>query len=246
MKNIQVIPNYLASVGDTRIKKKDGYLIAIKDIKETEILISIGFNKDLKFEKDFYSLKNVEINVYEKFIKKSILFKDILIDLLKYRNIKKSFMNIIYLYSYLSFFRSKKKHFKKYVGNEILDDNWKIKNEYITIKEIFKIHKSNNIFLKIDFQGSEYRLLDEILRNQNRISGLVITFRWCDLHLNKINNFVKNFKLNLLSIKPNKDEVVLFKNKFYTSLKLSFSKKESKSKFYGDNTLLNLVLNSNT
>lgn len=245
MKNIQKIPNYLVYLGNKSIKKEDGYLIAIKDIKETEILISIGVNKDLKFEKDFYSLKNLEINVYDKFIKKSILLKDILIDLFKYRKIKKSFRNIIYFFSYLFFFRDKKKHFKKYVGNEILSDNWKIKDEYITIKDIFKKHKSNNIFLKIDFQGSEYRLLDEILHNQNRICGLVITFRWCDIHLNKINNFVKNFKLNLLNIKPNKDEVVLFENTYFTSLKLTFSKKELRSKFYGDNTLLNLVLNSN-
>ena len=60
------------------------------------------------------------------------------------------------------------------------------------------IHKP--LFLKIDIEGSEYRILDDLIRYQDKITGLVIEFHNIDLHIEKILNFLKNFKLNLVHI----------------------------------------------
>ena len=56
------------------------------------------------------------------------------------------------------------------------------------------------LLLKIDIEGSEYRLLDEIISNQNFLSGLIIEFHDVDLNLNKINEFIENFSLSLSHI----------------------------------------------
>ena len=55
---------------------------------------------------------------------------------------------------------------------------------------IFERIKSNKIFLKIDIEGSEYRILDDLIRYQDLIKGLVIEFHNIDLHMEKILNFI--------------------------------------------------------
>ena len=55
-------------------------------------------------------------------------------------------------------------------------------------------------FFKIDIEGSEYRILDDIIKFQDLISGLVIEFHDIDNHKEKIINFIKNFKLILCHI----------------------------------------------
>ena len=64
-------------------------------------------------------------------------------------------------------------------------------NALIDINQILKNTLSNNIFLKIDIEGFEYRILDQILINQDKIQGLVIEFHNCDLFEDKIIKFIK-------------------------------------------------------
>ena len=60
-----------------------------------------------------------------------------------------------------------------------------------------------NIFLKIDIEGHEYRILDDILKIQNNIIGLAIEFHDVDLHLKRIEDFIKKFKLKIIHIHIN-------------------------------------------
>ena len=62
---------------------------------------------------------------------------------------------------------------------------------------------NNNIFLKIDIEGSEYRILDEIIKNQEKIIGIVIEFHDFDYHKNIIYDFCKKLNLDLTHIHPN-------------------------------------------
>jgi hypothetical protein len=43
---------------------------------------------------------------------------------------------------------------------------------------------SKNIFLKIDIEGSEYLFLQDIIANEERITGMVIELHDVDIHLN--------------------------------------------------------------
>ena len=58
-------------------------------------------------------------------------------------------------------------------------------------------------FLKIDIEGSEYEILQDIISFSNYINALVIEFHDVHLNLNKITNFIENIDLKLIHVHPN-------------------------------------------
>ena len=61
-----------------------------------------------------------------------------------------------------------------------------------------------DIFLKIDIEGAEYRILEDILNIESDLVGMIIEFHDVDLHIKRIENFIKNLKfLKLIHIHPN-------------------------------------------
>ena len=76
--------------------------------------------------------------------------------------------------------------------------------ETITFDEILLLSKINsNFFLKIDIEGSEYRILDDLINNSKSIVGIAIEFHDVDLHLEKISNFIEKIDLDLVHIHAN-------------------------------------------
>ena len=169
-----------------------GYLIGENSLNNAETLISFGIEDNWKFEKEFKIINNKsEINCYDD---KSIL---------KYL-IKKLVTEIIFLPYYFRL------NFIKYLKN--IFDFIKVKKTinffqkkifYGDLEEILNNTKSNNIFLKIDIEGSEYRILEEIIKNQSKIIGLVIEFHDFDYHEDHIYAFCKRLNLCLIHIHPN-------------------------------------------
>ena len=79
------------------------------------------------------------------------------------------------------------------------------------------------IFLKIDIEGSEYRILDEIIENQDLFTGIAIELHDVDLHLDKIEQFIKNLKMELVHIHPQNPAFVT-KDHIPTQIELTFAK----------------------
>lgn len=90
--------------------------------------------------------------------------------------------------------------------------------------EIFKEVGNDRIYLKIDIEGSEYRLLNTIVKYQNKITGIVMEFHDCDLHQNKIKKFIDQLDLNLVHIHANNWGPLELDTYFPTVLELTFSK----------------------
>ena len=57
-------------------------------------------------------------------------------------------------------------------------------------------------------EGSEYRCLEAIILNQEKICGLAIEFHDVDLHLDKINYFIKKLNLTLIHVHANNSSPV--------------------------------------
>jgi hypothetical protein len=169
-----------------------GYLIGENSLKKSETLISFGINDDWRFEKEFKTYNiHAKIQCYDD---KPIL---------KYL-IHKFFSEIIFLLYH------RRSCFIKYFKNilEFLKIRKKIfffqkKIFYGDLNLILTNISDNNIFLKIDIEGSEYRVLNEIIENQKRIIGIVIEFHDIDYHRNKIIDFCKRLELKLIHIHPN-------------------------------------------
>ena len=63
--------------------------------------------------------------------------------------------------------------------------------------------------MKIDIEGSEYRLLKDIVKNKNVINGLIIEFHELDLHLDKVSNFVKELDFKVTHVHANNFDRVI-------------------------------------
>jgi hypothetical protein len=188
-----------------------GYLIGKKSLINTKILLSIGIANNWRFEKDFI-LKNKKADLvcYDNQLSLIYLFKYIYINFIKIFNFnfKNFFCSIRNLFDFLFFL--KKYYTKKFIFGE-------------DFNKIIKNLKKNQIFLKIDIEGNEYRILNEIIKFQNKLSGLVIEFHNIDVHMIQIINFIKKFKLKLIHIHPNNySEVSYDKNPL--TIEITFEK----------------------
>jgi FkbM family methyltransferase len=167
-----------------------GYLCGLNSVRMSKNLISLGVFDDISFEKNFRKLNNnCKINFYDKYVDNvfwlKILWKNLGLSIFK--------LNPLFflrsLFKYVDFYNFVKKN--------------KFYRKTIDFNSVNKILKKNKTFLKIDIEGSEYRVLQEIIKHQKKIIALVIEFHDVDLNLEKINDFIKKFKLTLTHIHPN-------------------------------------------
>ena len=196
-----------------------GYLVSFSDIEKTKVLIGLGINDDWSFEQDFKNIKNVEVFAYDASISQGIFIKKFIKALLKFyrpRSIYKKFLTIL---SYRSFFDKKSNyHFKKFVGLNFDNDH------HCTFGSVLEKVAYDDIFLKVDIEGSEYRFLNEIIANENRICGMVIELHDCDVHLKSIQEFIKSFSLKLVHVHANNCAPIRANDRLPLVLELTFSK----------------------
>jgi len=192
-----------------------GYLVDKKSIAQTDCLVSFGLSTDCSFEHKFKKIKDIPIIAYDHTIN-FLLFRNIVRNkfwtifqkLLKTRHRREAIRNFLQLLA------SYKLHKKLFSQNNIIHKQQAIgctRNNYTDVKAVIEqlhmafdsLNKDQKIFFKIDIEGSEYRILDQLIDIQDRISGLVIEFHDCDLHQQRIISFIKAFKLPLGHIHGN-------------------------------------------
>lgn len=195
-----------------------GYLVEINSLKISEILISLGINDDWKFEKDFSKYVGNIISIDDK-LSLSFLIKRLVKLILFFKSIKNIFKYIYLIIDYLIFFSKKNTLLIKALVTNYTYGNC------IDLDFIFKKNQifSKKIFLKIDIEGFEYRILDDILKYENSLTGLIIEFHNTDLNYTEIENFINNINLKLVHVHAN-NYGYLNKSKDPTVLELTFSK----------------------
>jgi Methyltransferase FkbM domain len=156
-----------------------GYVIPRDSTLAVDTLVSLGISTDWSFEQHFKKL-NPQIQVhaydhtisedlfrrsYQKGVVHFLLGRISRADLSERRNLFRS---------YRAFFSTDARHFKERIHNR-LDAR-----HDVTIDKVLERTTSNRIFLKIDIEGSEYRIINSILKNADRIVGMVIEFHDTD------------------------------------------------------------------
>lgn len=175
-----------------------GYLVSQSDVDKSDLLIGLGINDDWSFEQDFSKRNNVEIYAYDASISQKVFLKNFIKSLSRFDKpeLAVHWLKVIRLYR--KFFSEKHHHhIEKFVG--LSSDN----PAHITLAEVLNDIDHENIFLKIDIESSEYRLLETIITHQERIAGLVIEFHDCDIHLSRIEDFIQQLDLSIIHIHAN-------------------------------------------
>ena len=78
-----------------------------------------------------------------------------------------------------------------------------------------------NVFLSIDIEGGEYKILEKIINNTDKITGLSMEFHFVNENLDIIETFIKKIDLNLIHIHINNFGPII--NGIPKSIELSFS-----------------------
>ena len=195
-----------------------GYLVSLADVNKTDLLLGLGVLDNWTFEKHFIELKDVPLYTYDATISLRMHFINTIKNLFR---IKKLYKNIISTIKFWNFFKKNRIHFAKHVGNQELALRH---NYFVSLENILTSLNYQNIFIKIDIEGGEYRILNALLENSNKITGLVIEFHDCDLHLQKIKNFVKAFPQKIIHIHANNSAPIDLKTRLPYVLEISFSK----------------------
>ena len=182
-------------------KKDGGYVIDKRVIEKSEVIITCGLNDDWEFEKDFLNKNNSSrVETYDHTVDKHFWIKRFKKDFIAFLLLKKitprQIIDIFKYVSYLNFFKGKNKHhIKKIVSYK---DN---ENNQATISEV--IGSNENIILKIDIEGDEFKILEEINKNLDKINLLIIEFHDMQKNLKKVENFIENTKLKNIHINAN-------------------------------------------
>jgi hypothetical protein len=188
-----------------------GYLVCPTSIKNSSSLIALGINDDWSFEEDFLKKnKSISIIYFDPNTSLSFLIKIFAKKLVFFFYYKTS--DIIYSFVKLfKFFFIKKK----------------LVNKYVSYGDILKFTKNikTPLFFKIDIEGSEYRILKDLIKIKKKISGLIIEFHNIDLFIDDIKNFIKNIGLKLIHVHANNTIEHITKTNV---LELTFSKNPTK------------------
>jgi len=216
-----------------------GYLIPESIIKKTKLLLSFGLGTDWSFEKNFKDInENVKINCYDHTINRKFWYEYTIVSVFFFIKNFKNFNNIFTFFKYKNFFSQKNvKHIQKKIVSK------KFNYHDISIDEIIKKFKNEKLFLKIDIEGDEYRIIDKLKFFKNMI-GFIIEFHDIDYHHKKISHFLNNNKnFKIVHVSPNnmggvgkKNEPIVVEITFI-NLNIFKDFKKLKSKFVSKNKL---------
>ena len=232
-----MLPNYLKPKISIRLIRMGsltdgGYFVPFKILKKIKKIISCGLGIDWSFEENFKKKnKGVEITFYDHSINTFFWFKNFFYYLYFYLRYRQNFKVIFAYFYYYKFFRNKKINHKKIKISK--SDN--LNQNIISLKNLLKLEK-NHILLKVDIEGDEYKVLDQIIKYQQKLDCIIIEFHKINKNLNKIKSFIKKLnKMEICNICPNnssgldenknpKTIEVIFINKIFLS-KSDYKKK---------------------
>ena len=182
-------------------KLDGGYVIDKRSIQQTNAIITCGLNDDWEFEKSFLkNNKNCKVIAFDHTVDKEFWVNRFKKDIKHFFLLKKirlrKIVGIFKYLDYIKFFSDANKHNIIKIGTQNID------HKEITISKI--LEDQNNVILKVDIEGDEYKILGEIISNSEKINLLIIEFHDIHKYMNLIENFIKNTKvLKLIHIHAN-------------------------------------------
>lgn len=176
-----------------------GYVVDLASVKASDLLLAFGISDDWSFEEDFLGHRPVALHAYDGTVDLRKHAKKALKSVILINN-PKLFLRRLRIYrGFKRFFTGTNRFHRTMVAAGTSRNT-------MSLAEIFAAHvpaECNRVFVKADIEGSEYRLLADILRLADRISGLVIEFHDCDINLDRILDFVAASPFVVTHLHPN-------------------------------------------
>ena len=207
-----------------------GYLVCANTLKKCKNLISLGVGDDTSFERDFDKIQHTKyIFLYDYTVSIFLFIKIIFKYLRRLILFRSNYSNLIY--SIKNFLK-----FKKFIAQENVNlfkekvvskiDN---KNDVNFNKIFSRLDQKKNSLLKIDIEGSEYVIIDQILKFEKNIEMLVIEFHWINKNKIRFKNSIKklNSKFKIIHLHPNNYIQTKKNDYFFDVVEISFIHKRN-------------------
>lgn len=175
-----------------------GYVVPESAILKADALLSLGISTDWSFDEGFIKLNPQSfVHGYDHTVSERLFKRGLRKSISRFMTLRGPFSKITesleLLKNYQNFFSGKNQHYQQRIhsSNQSPTD--------ATIDSVFERVPSKNIFLKIDIEGSEYRIIDDILRHAPQITGIAIEFHDTD-HLrlvfyDSVQKLLRNFEI---------------------------------------------------
>jgi hypothetical protein len=189
-----------------------GYVVNERAIRASRYLLAFGINDDWSFEEDFLKRNsNVRIYCYDFSVSKTVFRIKALnalngvigvefalyVSTLRWKKIRErlaAFKHWILTYfRFNAFLKKTNVHFhSKGISNQKNED-------FITLSDVFQmlprqsLH-DNSVFVKMDIEQSEYRVLPELLDFKEYINGFVVEFHDLDILWNDFNVIIDSLR----------------------------------------------------
>ena len=192
----------LVNVSLTRIgsNQDGGYYLPNKIIKTSKKIISCGLGSDWSFEKNLQKKnKNIKIVFYDHSINFIFWVKSTISYIYFFVRYRSNIKNVMIFFNYIEFFKHKNIKHEKLKVTKVNN----LKKKEISLNQILK-KELNDLILKIDIEGDEYFVLEDIVKHQKKINCLIIEFHNIDKNKKKIKTFLKSIEhLKNCNISPN-------------------------------------------
>ena len=179
--------NHVIRIGSVR---DGGYFVTKRIVENSDFLISGGISYNVAFEKDFWDINrdtklimiDGSFNIFTYLLRPFywMIFKRLF--LMKIGGL----VDMLYL-------KKKAIFLKKYLGPDF------------PLKQVFDLHIKEKMkgYLKLDIEGSEYGLLDDIISFKNRLNGVAIEFHNVPDHIPEINDFILRLQMSVIGFNIN-------------------------------------------
>lgn len=168
-------PNAVIRIGSAH---DGGYLVSPLSVTEATLLISMGINDDWSFEEDFQRLNPVPMLCFDHTTGPRLWAHAFLRGIVKRRP-----HDLVKWLSYRRFFSGNVEHRKQAVGYDT--------DGGVSLASILAETDSDAIFLKVDIEGAEYRILDAIAENCLRFTAITMELHQVDLHRERISDWIE-------------------------------------------------------
>lgn len=178
-----------------------GYLVDLASVEQADLLLSFGISFDCSFETELKQRYPTPIIAYDHTVDTN-KFMYIWRRAYKFppvtpKNIKRLFSRIRAHKEYHALFSQSD------VEHRPLAIGYPCRDGVVDILTIMNEVPQQRVFFKIDIEGSEYGILEQLIQVQDRMTGLAIEFHDCDRHTQEITQFIERFALPLVHIHGN-------------------------------------------
>lgn len=155
-----------------------GYVVPANCVARSKLLIGMGLNDDWSFEEDFRARSGAAVLCFDHSVDGGFWRWYFLAHLIKLKP-----MRARKYFEYRAFFGTPEvEHRKLMIGYDGAGS--------VSLETILRERGDADIFLKIDIEGAEYRILDQIVAHAHRFTGIVMELHDVDLHRERIGRFL--------------------------------------------------------